>query len=204
MTTSVLLVRHAQSTGNAERMWQGLIDAPLSELGEAQARAAAAAVGGVDAIVASSMERAWRTAEIIAETLGVGPVIRIPELRERDLGAWTGLTTREITTRWPDVVIGEWEPDDAEPREAVRARTRAALLAIATEFDGADVFAVAHGGIVRTLERDLGHDDGPAPNLSGRRFEVAVAGDTLHIRAVGERVQLIDPDFALPTSPTTL
>ena len=101
MTTSVLLVRHAQSTGNAERMWQGLIDAPLSELGEAQARAAAAAVGGVDAIVASSMERAWRTAEIIAETLGVGPVIRIPELRERDLGAWTGLTTREITTRWP-------------------------------------------------------------------------------------------------------
>jgi broad specificity phosphatase PhoE len=187
VTTQVLLVRHGESTGNADRIWQGLLDAPLTSLCEAQARAAAAAVGAVDAIVASSLERSWRTAEIVAEEIGVGPVVIEADLRERDLGAWTGLTTSAIKERWPDVVIREADPEAGESRPAVLARALAALHRLADGYDGGHVLAVSHGGVIRFLERHLGFDAEPVPNLGGRHF--IVDGDTLR---AGDRVLLVD------------
>jgi len=43
----VLLVRHGQSTWNAEERWQGQADPPLSHLGEQQAREAVEAVAAL-------------------------------------------------------------------------------------------------------------------------------------------------------------
>jgi probable phosphoglycerate mutase len=94
--TRLLMVRHGQSTWNADGRWQGHADAPLSVLGEAQAAAAAEAIGDIDVVVASDLARARRTAEIIADALGVGPALVDARLRERDAGAWTGLTRHEI------------------------------------------------------------------------------------------------------------
>ena len=64
--TRILLVRHGLSEWNEAGRWQGWADAPLSEVGMQQARAAADAVGAVDGIVASDLSRAVVTAEIIA------------------------------------------------------------------------------------------------------------------------------------------
>src|SRR5688500_8423312 len=64
--TRLLLVRHGESEWNAVGRWQGWADPPLTELGLEQARLAAKAVGAVDLIVASDLERAWHTAEVIA------------------------------------------------------------------------------------------------------------------------------------------
>ena len=52
----MLVVRHGQSTWNAEGRWQGQADPPLTELGERQAGDAAERVGMVDAIYASRSE----------------------------------------------------------------------------------------------------------------------------------------------------
>src|SRR5688500_14129220 len=101
VTTRILLVRHGESEWNAGGRWQGWADSSLSELGRQQAFEASAAVGTVDAIVASDLERATQTALIISETIGVGPVMIEPDLRERDVGEWTGLTRDEIEERWP-------------------------------------------------------------------------------------------------------
>ncbi|HEX8581069.1 MAG TPA: histidine phosphatase family protein, partial [Acidimicrobiales bacterium] len=79
----VLLVRHGQSVWNAEGRWQGQLDPPLSDVGAEQARAAAAHLDGVVAVATSDLDRARRTAEILAEALGVGPAIVEPGLRER-------------------------------------------------------------------------------------------------------------------------
>ena len=49
--TRILLVRHGESTWNADGRWQGQADPPLSDLGRSQAAEAAAKVGTVDAIV---------------------------------------------------------------------------------------------------------------------------------------------------------
>jgi len=99
--TRMLLARHGQSEWNALGRWQGQADPPLSELGRQQARAAADRLGTVDAIVSSDLERALATAAIIAEVLGVGPVLVEPRLRERSAGEWSGLTRDEIEADWP-------------------------------------------------------------------------------------------------------
>src|SRR5690606_40076504 len=99
--THLLLCRHGQSTWNAAGRWQGQADPPLSDLGRLQAQHAAKAVGAVDLIVASDLERARDTALIIAEAIGVGPVVIEPDLRERDAGEWSGLTREEIEAEWP-------------------------------------------------------------------------------------------------------
>src|SRR3954452_11777953 len=78
----LLLVRHGQSEWNAVGRWQGQADPPLTELGRAQARAAARAIGELDAVFSSDLRRARETAEVIAECIGVGPVISDAGLRE--------------------------------------------------------------------------------------------------------------------------
>ena len=69
---SLLVVRHGQSTWNADGRWQGRADPPLTALGEAQAADAALHVGAIDEVWSSDLERARRTAEIVAAALGLG------------------------------------------------------------------------------------------------------------------------------------
>lgn len=62
----IVLARHGQSTSNAEGRLVGRTDAPLTELGVRQARALAPLVGEVAAVWTSPLERARRTAALIA------------------------------------------------------------------------------------------------------------------------------------------
>ncbi|HMV68138.1 MAG TPA: histidine phosphatase family protein, partial [Myxococcota bacterium] len=66
-----LLVRHAESVANAGRWFSGHTDVPLSERGEAQARALGDELGEVARVVTSDLRRAWDTAQI---ALGGRPV----------------------------------------------------------------------------------------------------------------------------------
>jgi len=70
--TRLLLVRHGQSVWNADGRWQGQADPALTELGERQAFDAARRIGMVEAVYASDLERAAKTAQIIAGQLGLG------------------------------------------------------------------------------------------------------------------------------------
>ena len=49
--TRILLVRHGESTWNADGRWQGQADPPLSDLGRSQAAEAELGVGKVEVIV---------------------------------------------------------------------------------------------------------------------------------------------------------
>ena len=66
--TRVLLIRHGQSEWNADGRWQGQADSPLSDLGRLQAAEASRAVGAVDAVWASDLQRAVGTATLNAAT----------------------------------------------------------------------------------------------------------------------------------------
>ena len=64
-TTTVLLVRHGETTWNRERRVQGWAPSALTERGKQQARAAGRAIAeghAVDRIVASDLRRAAETA----------------------------------------------------------------------------------------------------------------------------------------------
>jgi probable phosphoglycerate mutase len=102
-TTRVLLVRHGQSQGNAERRFGGHAPTPLSELGHRQAEATARALvkERVTAVYSSDLLRAVQTAEPLARATGLG-ITRTAALRERSVGLMEGLTFEEAAAAHPD------------------------------------------------------------------------------------------------------
>lgn len=189
--TRLLLLRHAESEWNAEGRWQGLADPVLSERGRSDARTAAASLeGAVARIVSSDLQRAAQTADIIADALGLGAVERVRDLREIDVGKWSGLTRAEIEERWPGAVErwrrGENVGNDGEDRDAFRERIVAAVIALA----GGDgpILAVTHAGAISAVENHLDvHPGVPLPRMGGRWFDFDGS-----LRAAGERIALID------------
>lgn len=212
--TSVLLLRHGQSEWNAEGRWQGQADPALTDLGRHQAHHASRALGAVDAIVASDLQRAAETAAIISAQLGVGPVVTDPDLRERHAGEWQGLTRDEIQRDWPgylgpppplegstgggastaspasELGAAERRPPGWEGDAALVARAERALVRIHEMAPDGEVLVVTHGGLVYALERRFGAPFVRLPNLGGRWVEVGPDGPV----ALGDRVLLVDPD----------
>lgn len=185
--TRLLLVRHGQSEWNADGRWQGQADPPLSALGEEQAIAAVDQLDEIDVVYASDLVRAARTAEILAEQLGVDLVVDA-RLRERHAGEWQGFTRDEIEAEWPGYLAAGDRPPGWESDDRVVVRALEALAAIARAHPDGVVLLVTHGGIVRTLERHLGdRDDQLLPNLGGRWLELDGNGFRL-----GDRVLLLD------------
>jgi probable phosphoglycerate mutase len=186
----VLLIRHGQSEWNAVGRWQGQADPPLTDLGRHQAAHAAQHVGAVDAVVASDLERSRLTAEIIAELVGVGPVLVDAGLRERDAGEWQGLTKAEIAEQWPGYLDDHRRPPAFEPDDAFQDRIFGALDRIRADVPDGDVLAVAHAGVVYQVEAVLGADFVPLPNVAGRWVQADGDGPW----TLGDRVTLVDPD----------
>ena len=171
----LLLLRHGQSTWNAQRRWQGWADPPLSGLGESQARAMAAVLAGGPTFagaISSDLRRSVDTARILADELGVGAAEVEPDLRERDVGDWSGRTTDEIEDIWPGA-IAAWRagllpgPPGGEPEVAFTARVVGAVERLASR-SGGPLLVVTHGGVIRALERHLGGDPSSTANLCGR------------------------------------
>lgn len=101
--TSIFLIRHGQSAGNAEGRFGGHSATPLSELGVSQAQCTAKLLARekIAAVYSSDLARAMQTAEPLAELLGV-EVIPVPEFRERNVGVLQGLTFQEAKKQFPD------------------------------------------------------------------------------------------------------
>jgi probable phosphoglycerate mutase len=100
----ILLLRHAQSQGNEEGRFGGHGPTPLTAEGRAQAEATARALareGGLTAIVSSDLVRAIQTAQPVSEATRVD-IVTTPELRERSVGVFTGLTFAEAAERHPE------------------------------------------------------------------------------------------------------
>ncbi len=192
----MLVVRHGQSEWNAAGRWQGRADPPLTMEGQRQAAAAARVLGSFDAVVASPLLRAAETATIIAEQLGIGPVLVEPDLMERDAGEWEGLTRGQIEMDWPGYLEQGKRPTGYEPDDEMLDRVRRALDRVVERSGGRaggdGVLVVAHGGVVYALEQACGEPWRRIPNLGARWFEVTDG----HLSA-GPRVELI-PDGTLP------
>ncbi|MDH3683296.1 MAG: histidine phosphatase family protein [Acidimicrobiia bacterium] len=189
--TALLFVRHGQSTWNLEQRWQGQADPPLSDHGRDQAYHAASSIGAVDAIVTSPQVRAVETATIISEQVGVGPVLALDDLRERNAGIWSGLTTTEIEAAWPGWIEAGRRPEGWESDEEVLPRALAVVDAIVAEYAGATLLVVSHGGVIVTLEEHLLVRDGRIPNLHGRLIEASGVG----LRP-GNRLELVPPEMS--------
>ena len=154
--TTVYLARHGQSDWNAAGRWQGHADRPLTALGLRQAADLAEELAAVwlDAVYSSDLRRARETAEAVAGPRSL-EVRALAELREVDVGSWSGLTRAEANERFPEE-FRRWTEgahgwEDGETYEQMAERVVAAVRGIAAAHQGEAVLVVSHGGPIRAL-----------------------------------------------------
>jgi glucosyl-3-phosphoglycerate phosphatase len=146
LSARLVLVRHGQSTWNADGLLQGQADPPLSAAGRAEAAALAPFLRGFPAerVRASDLRRARETAELAGHP---DPGLD-PRLREIDVGEWAGRPLAELP-RGAEVSwrAGSQVPPGGEPWEALARRVEAALDELLAA--GGSWLVVAHGGVIR-------------------------------------------------------
>jgi glucosyl-3-phosphoglycerate phosphatase len=165
----LVMLRHGQTDFNAASRMQGQLDSALTELGRAQAVAAAEVLGKLQPllIVSSDLHRAYDTAITLGERTGL-PVRVDERLRETHLGDWQGLTHSEVDGHSPGARSvwrddASWAPHGGESRVDVADRSVplvAELVAGEPEWGGEDepdrpLVLVAHGGLIAALSAAL-------------------------------------------------
>jgi broad specificity phosphatase PhoE/ribonuclease HI len=156
--TRTLLLRHGQTALSTERRFAGRGDIPLTEAGRRQAAGAAArlaALGGIDLIVTSPLQRARRTAQAVAEATGA-PLQVEDDLAETDFGQWEGLTFAEASAKWPDEVSAwlssaDVAPPGGESFADVARRVVAALDRLLAAHEFRTLLLVSHVTPIKTL-----------------------------------------------------
>jgi probable phosphoglycerate mutase len=157
--TTTLLLRHGQTPMSVDKRFSGIGDPELTELGRAQAAAAAArlAGSGATAVVSSPLSRARETAGLVAEALGVDLAVE-PGLRETDFGDWEGYTFAEVKQKWPrelDAWLADTgvAPPFGESFDATATRVRQARDRVLASHGGQTVVLVSHVTPIKTLLR---------------------------------------------------
>lgn len=159
----IVFWRHGRTDWNAAGRFQGQTDIPLNDDGVRQAAHAARllAAMGPTAIVASDLDRAQATAEVLATETGLA-VATDPGLRETNAGSWQGktfdeirLTDREELARWEDGDVSV-PAGGAETRLDVARRTRKAVESALGEVgEKGTLVVVSHGGAIRVALAEL-------------------------------------------------
>jgi ribonuclease H / adenosylcobalamin/alpha-ribazole phosphatase len=165
--TRLLLLRHGQTELSVQRRYSGRGNPALTELGRRQADAAArylAQRGGISAVFASPLQRAYDTAAAAAKALGLDVTVD-DDLIETDFGAWEGLTFAEAAERDPEL-HGRWlrdtstAPPDGESFDVVADRVSRARDRIVAAQQGTTVLLVSHVTPIKMLLRQA-LDAGP-------------------------------------------
>ncbi len=182
MTLRLWLVRHAQSTWNAERRLQGKADPPLTEEGRRQAACVAKRLAKIEptALYTSPLERTAETARVIGEATELRPITD-PRLQEIGVGVASGMRWEEMMQQWPhlerivrrgDLVLPHIP--GAESLQAFGKRVAASLAEIRAVHEAGDVIVVSHGGVFRAyLGQIMKVPQGFTPVLQFRNTSVS-------------------------------
>lgn len=151
--TTMLICRHGVTDYTAEKRFSGSggVDLPLTDLGEAQAKALATELmsrGGVDIVVSSPLLRTRQTADRVSEAAGC-PVEIHSGIAEASFGEWDGFTYAEINDRWPEQLrawlsSADVAPPGGETFNEVRSRVEAARRDIIAQHQGLRVAVISH------------------------------------------------------------
>ncbi len=167
----ILLVRHGETEDNKNRIFQGQKGSGLNDLGREQARRLAARLAPVKitAVFASDLARAVETAEIVAAPHALAVTTKV-ELREVDVGAWSGLPYDAVQEKFPEE-YGAWRSGldirrgGGETYDELAARMMKVLGSISAVVSGTPdglALCVSHGGAIRSVIRTLvGHGSHP-------------------------------------------
>jgi broad specificity phosphatase PhoE len=164
-----VFIRHGESEGNANGVFQGLLDYPLTDRGREQARLRGRQLQALPfcskpdlvGLYTSPMGRARETAELIAESAGFVKPQVVPSLTELDTGVWTGKAWADVKSEtndlWPHFRSKSWAAiPEAESETALYDRALASWAFLrdqAIEHNLHGVIAVSHAGFLQWLFR---------------------------------------------------
>jgi len=160
--TYVLLIRHGQSKGNAERRFGGHTATPLSARGRNQAEATARTLmsESVTAIYSSDLARAMETARPLANRTGL-PIQDTTAFRERDVGVMEGLTFEDAAQQHPEQYAALLRRDfehvlsGGESYRQLLDRARQKLDDVIEENRGGKIAVFSHTGTICILALHL-------------------------------------------------
>lgn len=150
----IYVTRHGQTDYNKKRIMQGRSDIPLNDVGIAQAKARRESIGDIkfDAVYASPLIRAVKTAQIIGN-VDEKDIIIDDRIIEANFGKYelldyykTGIPMMAYWT-FPELFPA---PEGVETVEQMRDRT-ASFLRELEKKDYENVLVACHGGIIRPI-----------------------------------------------------
>ncbi len=158
---AMILLRHGQSEFNlhftATRRDPGIVDPRLTELGHAQAAAAAEAMKaeGIEHIIVSPYTRALQTAAPIAKALGLKMLIN-PIVRERyAFSCDIGSPVSELAHAWPELDFAHlddvWWPAIEEPADGTIGRAALFRAEMAALPHWSNTLVVSHWGFILSM-----------------------------------------------------
>lgn len=166
--TTLILVRHGQTSYSAEHRYCGHSDIALTETGMRQAAASATAVaerGDIDLVVSSPLQRCQVTAKMIAEKTGA-QLETHDALIEANFGNWEGLTFQqaqdddaELHDAW--ITDASLTPPEGESLAQVHRRVREFRKQLVAQHPGKTIAVVSHVNPIKSLIRQ-GLNAGPA------------------------------------------
>jgi 2,3-bisphosphoglycerate-dependent phosphoglycerate mutase len=204
--STLILVRHGQSTWNAENRFTGWVDVPLTELGREEARTGGqhlAAEGvKVDRAFTSTLRRAIETGRIVLECLGQPDLEQAEawELNERFYGALTGRNKAQTAEEFGAEQVHVWRRSYATPPPggeslkdtAYRALPYFRRVVLQACREVPTVLVAAHGNSLRAIVKELdGLSDDEVPRLELKTgvpivYELDGDGRAVDKRTLGE------------------
>ena len=150
----VCLVRHGQSVSNANGVWQGQGDSPLSDDGQTQVDELGRTLAKeqYDLVLSSDLSRAADTAKAAG-----AQVEHDRSWREIHVGDWEGLTMEQVVERFPEQIAAlkdrrTFAIGGGESWPEVFQRADTALGALRRRLpDGGRAIVFTHGGIIAAL-----------------------------------------------------
>ncbi|RYY93603.1 MAG: histidine phosphatase family protein [Comamonadaceae bacterium] len=199
--TELVLIRHGETEMNRELRFQGHVNVALNAIGLEQARRLAARMTGeqADAVYVSDLLRARQTAEPIAATLALDPLIEAG-LREQGFGRVDGMRVDDIKAQHPEAWEGwlrfdeDFSMPEGESTRQFHARVMDAVQRLVATHPGQRLVVVTHGGVLDMIYRTArslglaGPRQADIPNAGVNRVRVRDTGidildwaDTRHL-----------------------
>lgn len=164
--TKIYLARHGQDEDNAADILNGRRDTNLTELGRQQAKEIAGKLKGykIDVIYTSPLHRAYDSARIIAEDLGVDQIVVDHHLIERDFGILTGKPMADIPKYAEKRLVTNQinyflQGEGIEEFSTTYQRAQKILEEIKQQHAGDTILIVTHGAIVKMIQAAYYHWD---------------------------------------------
>jgi len=167
LATRVIIVRHGQSSYNAQKRIQGRSDGSvLTEKGKADAQRVGQVLSQlpIDAIYCSPLQRAKSTADIIQASFdNPPPLFPTEDLLEIDLPLWENWVKEDVLAQYPEEyhcwherpqALKMLRPDGQTeffPVLSLYEQAQAFWQTLLPQYEGKTVVIVAHNGINRCL-----------------------------------------------------